>query len=113
MARACVLIGYLAGIKAYKLLNIETNKTFVSRDLIFHESICHLIQPSTTSNDVSHLLNDDVLPSHTTVLPLPCDDLGQQFLISQNNDQVIDTTLSDSVSNLDNAAEHEILPAIT
>ena len=33
----CVLLGYPTGQKAYKLLNLETNKIFVSRDVTFHE----------------------------------------------------------------------------
>ena len=34
-----VFLGYPPGYKAYKLLNLSTNTTFISRDVIFHESI--------------------------------------------------------------------------
>ena len=33
----CILLGYPTGQKAYKLLNLETNKILVSRDVTFHE----------------------------------------------------------------------------
>jgi len=33
------ILGYLATQKGYKLLNLMTNKTFVSRDVIFYEHI--------------------------------------------------------------------------
>ena len=34
-----VFLGYPPGDKAYKLLNLSTNTTFISRDVIFHESM--------------------------------------------------------------------------
>lgn len=33
----CVFLGYPIGQKAYKLLNLETHKVFISRDVTFHE----------------------------------------------------------------------------
>ena len=38
-AAPCVFLGYPFGQKAYKLLNLETRKIFVSRDVIFHEDV--------------------------------------------------------------------------
>lgn len=38
-AQLCVFFGYLPSYKGYKLLNIETNNVFISRDVVFHESI--------------------------------------------------------------------------
>jgi hypothetical protein len=35
----CVFLGYPHGMKAYKLLNIHTNSTFISRNVVFHETI--------------------------------------------------------------------------
>lgn len=36
---SCVFVGYPFAQKGYTLLNLITNKTFVSRDVIFHESV--------------------------------------------------------------------------
>ncbi|XP_010419216.1 PREDICTED: uncharacterized protein LOC104704906 [Camelina sativa] len=38
-ARASIFLGYLIGIKGYKLLDIETHDVFVSRHVIFHEEL--------------------------------------------------------------------------
>ncbi|XP_075080013.1 uncharacterized protein LOC142165336 [Nicotiana tabacum] len=37
-AMPCVFLGYPIGNKGYKLLNLETRKVFVSRDVLFHET---------------------------------------------------------------------------
>ena len=67
IARACVLLGYHTGIKAYKLLDIETNKVFVSRDVVFHEKIYPLLNSSPPAANVYNLF-------HEKKIPLPCDD---------------------------------------
>ncbi|CAN1754083.1 Retrovirus-related Pol polyprotein from transposon TNT 1-94 [Linum perenne] len=38
-ARQCVFLGMPSGIKGYKVMDLHTNQTFVSRDVIFYESI--------------------------------------------------------------------------
>lgn len=38
-ARPCVLLGYPAGYKGYKLLDLESNTIHVSRNVVFHEDI--------------------------------------------------------------------------
>ena len=38
-ANPCIFLGYPYGQKAYKLLDLKTNKVFTSRDVIFHENI--------------------------------------------------------------------------
>ena len=37
--KACVLIGYPAGVKGYKLLDLETNSIHVSGHVVFHEEL--------------------------------------------------------------------------
>lgn len=50
IATACVLLGYSSTQKGYKLLELATNRYFVSRDMNFHEHIFPLtvFSPSTT-----------------------------------------------------------------
>ena len=38
-AKKCVFLGYPFGIKGYKVLDIDTNTSFISRDVVFHETI--------------------------------------------------------------------------
>lgn len=58
-----MFLGYPSGYKGYKLLNLETNEIFISRDVIFHEIIFPFKdQPlSPSSLDV---FPDLVLPAH-------------------------------------------------
>ena len=35
----CIFLGYLFGIKGYKLLDLQSHTIFISRDVVFHESI--------------------------------------------------------------------------
>lgn len=50
-SKACVLLGYPSGVKGYKLLDLETHKVTVSRNVIFHEDMFPLAstQPSDDS----------------------------------------------------------------
>lgn len=38
-AQPCIFFGYPAGFKGYKVMNIETNKILISRNVTFHEDI--------------------------------------------------------------------------
>jgi len=38
-ARTCVFLGYPLGQKGYKVMDLETHKVYVSRDVVFHEHI--------------------------------------------------------------------------
>ncbi|KAG7574150.1 Integrase catalytic core [Arabidopsis suecica] len=38
-AKACVFLGYPPGVKGYRLLDLETNVIYVSRNVVFHENI--------------------------------------------------------------------------
>jgi len=50
-AKACVFLGYPAGYKGYKLMDIESNVVFISRNVKFFEDI-FLFQNSQASDEV-------------------------------------------------------------
>ena len=45
-ARACVFLGYPPGYKGYKLLDLQSNTVFISRNVVFHEALFPYIQSS-------------------------------------------------------------------
>ena len=81
----CVFIGYPFGTKGYKLLDLSTNQCFVSRDVVFHESIfpfhnsTSLINPHSSLDSVSdsscHPLSFASPPNIPSSSTLPCDSL--------------------------------------
>ena len=68
------MLGYPTRMKAYKLLDIETNRIFVLRDVVFHEQIFPLLTSSVPTNDDLDLFNK-------IVLPLPSDDVGESRVV--------------------------------
>ena len=53
-ARKCVFLGYPRGIKGYKVLDTKSNSVYISRDIIFYETIfsyAECSQPSTSYMD--------------------------------------------------------------
>jgi len=82
----CVFLGYPYGKKAYKVMDLEHQKIYCSRDVVFHEGVFPYAQtlsqplfPLTTNSTPaaeeaftplyhSHL---DTSPSHTTDLQVP------------------------------------------
>lgn len=38
-ARMCIFLGYRPGMKGYKLFDVNNKEIFVSRDVVFHESV--------------------------------------------------------------------------
>ncbi|XP_019252834.1 PREDICTED: uncharacterized protein LOC109231642 [Nicotiana attenuata] len=59
-AKACVFLGYPTGQKGYKVLDVETKKVFVSRDVKFCEDIFPF---SSSSSDTASLLFPSPAPS--------------------------------------------------
>jgi len=45
-SKACVFMGYPCGQKGYKVMDIDTQKIYVSRDVIFHEDIFPFATPA-------------------------------------------------------------------
>ena len=58
-ARRCIFLGYPPNVKGYKLFDLDTHSIFVSRDVMFHESVF----PYSSSSRGS---------TSSTSLPLPC-----------------------------------------
>ena len=58
-ARRCIFLGYPPNVKGYKLFDLDTHSVFVSRDVMFHESVF----PYSSSSSGS---------TSSTSLPLPC-----------------------------------------
>lgn len=58
-----VFMGYPQGYKGYKLLNLETNDFFISRDVIFHEHSFPFKDVSVISIPLD-IFSDSVLPAH-------------------------------------------------
>ena len=58
-ARRCVFLGYPCNIKGYKLYDLDTHSIFVSRDVVFHESVFPYV--SSSNGSIS-----------SNPLPLPC-----------------------------------------
>lgn len=74
-ARACIILGYPFSVKNYKLYNINTKTVFVSKDVLFHETIF----PFTS-------INDYVSTPFELVLPTPLADVLNPTSIPNNND---------------------------
>jgi hypothetical protein len=71
-ACSCIFIGYPVGMKGYKLLDLHTHYSFISRDVIFHESIfpykSSLSLPLPVSHDnlvIPHAVQD-IDPLHNS-----------------------------------------------
>jgi hypothetical protein len=55
----CLFLGYPAGVKGFKLLNLKFESIFVSRNVIFHESV---FPYKSVPNSDSLFCNPSVLP---------------------------------------------------
>ncbi|XP_070050115.1 uncharacterized protein [Nicotiana tomentosiformis] len=68
-----VLVGYLFGKKGYKLYNLSTRSIFVSRDVVFHESIFpFLLSSPSPSSPVPSIPTDDYYPFQSKTSSFPC-----------------------------------------
>lgn len=96
---ACAFLGYPSGYKGYKLLDLTTNKVFVSRDVVFHEHTFPFHSPNTslpTSSfplhiplssqpdspsqhilSIDHILSSPAAPPHASSLPVKTTSSGR------------------------------------
>jgi len=74
----CVFLGYPHGKKAYKVMTLDTNKFYFSRDVVFHENIFPF---STANQDQPLFLSTphicDTLPDSPVSSPTPPEHLEE------------------------------------
>jgi hypothetical protein len=89
-AKPCIFLGYPFQQKGYKLFDIHTHSVFVSRDVIFHETIFpFVVDLLKTSSDGVFLSSDGVSPVNPysysdSVLPRPIPDLSDPLSFPQS-----------------------------
>lgn len=66
----CILIGYPCCQKGYKSMDLESKRIFVSRDVVFHESILPFMLNKEKNEVELALRNTD----HTIITHIGCDD---------------------------------------
>ena len=72
-AKRCVFLGYPTGIKGYKFLDLDTRIIFVSRDIVFYESIFPFaaLQSCVNSDSSSTVFLDDFVVPHCVHATFP------------------------------------------
>jgi hypothetical protein len=89
----CLFLGYGSGVKGYKLWNPETGKTFMSRSIVFNESVMFI---DSLSSDVSD--SDEVAQQHVSMqVELLDDQSGAQRPITDQENDADDFEAHDSV----------------
>lgn len=91
-ARKCVLLGHKESVKGYLLYDLLTNEIFLSRNVVFYETIFPL--PKSDANIPTDLISNPCLPyitstddlhSSNTVAPSPT----QLAMLAQSQPQVL------------------------
>jgi hypothetical protein len=112
----CIFLGYPSGFKGYKLLNLDTHQTFISRSVIFHEFIfpfqslspyidpfSHLVLPTAILNNSSHYSHIEPMPFQPSIAS-PIQQIPSASDIPHN------TTLSDSSHDISTMTSHNNNP---
>lgn len=81
----CLFLGYGSGVKGYKLWNPETRKTFMSRSVVFNESV--MFTDSLSTDDVLV----EKLQSQVSVQVELMDDQENEVVGNDVSDSVLDT----------------------
>ena len=96
----CIFLGYPFGVKGYKLLNLITKKTFISRDVSFHETVFPFISSICSPISLPHICPNMAIPHDpmfseplTPSLYFPSSDSG----LIQASNLSLDSGISDSV----------------
>ena len=81
-AKKCVFLGYPHGIKGYKVLDLDSNSVFLSRNIVFYEAI---FPYASASHPSTSYLDDFVFPYATSDVPYTTD-FGSPSLSSTTHD---------------------------
>ncbi|KAI4297606.1 hypothetical protein L6164_037490 [Bauhinia variegata] len=108
----CVFIGYLVGIKGYKLYDIATKKIIITIDIHWFE---HIFPFSSCTNDSSFFSAPEI-PSDSSPLPFNApistfDYPPRSPLIDHGHPEPVDTTIFDHNSPLPNT--HNLSPTVS
>ncbi|KAF7835872.1 ribonuclease H [Senna tora] len=79
-AKKCMMIGYAADSKAYKLFDLNTEEVFISRDVQFYESVFPLLGSHTSNGKLA------------VPIPLASVDQRKMDLIDFSDEEAIDHT---------------------
>ncbi|CAA7043502.1 unnamed protein product [Microthlaspi erraticum] len=85
-ARPCVFLGYPAGYKGYKLLDLESNKIHISRNVVFHEEIF----PFATDHNESSFDFFSTMPNSSSSSSTPSVANGFPTVVSGDTPVVVD-----------------------
>lgn len=80
-AQALVFLGYPFGYKGYKLLDLESNKVYISKNVVVHESLFPFAKSNIGTNSLD-LFSDCILARlFTSHLSLPLPMLNQHLVL--------------------------------
>lgn len=84
-SRACIFLGYLIGYKVYKLMDLESNKIFISRNIVFHEDLFPLKKDTlfqvpewlTPKNSEPSVIHTQSSHSPSPSIPIPPSEISK------------------------------------
>ena len=99
-SRSCVFLGYPAGYKGYKVMDLETNQTYISRNVIFHEDMFPYAKgkPSLYTDVFSSPVSDIPFPSTEDIHGISVPDIAIPAVTSSDS--------SDGASSYTHRPEH-------
>uniref|UniRef100_A0A2N9GYX7 Uncharacterized protein n=1 Tax=Fagus sylvatica TaxID=28930 RepID=A0A2N9GYX7_FAGSY len=77
-ATKCVFLGYPHGVKGYKVMDLNSHHIFISRDVVFHESIFPFYNSEFASSFTS-FFDNFVLPTHVPLSHTALDNTAPLF----------------------------------
>ncbi|KAG7581709.1 Reverse transcriptase RNA-dependent DNA polymerase [Arabidopsis suecica] len=115
-SRACVFLGYPFGFKGYKLLDLESNVVFTSRNVEFHEDLFPLATPQKITTVPAEVFTPmDLLSSGNTIPShLPSPQISPSTQISIPRAKKLPTHLQDyHCYSLNNDVSHPISSSLS
>ena len=66
-SKACLFLGYPAGYKGYKLLDLESNQVYISRNVIFHEEVFPMAKDPQNEDALKFFTPIDYVPQGNSI----------------------------------------------